>query len=98
VGDATATNAAGPLTRFAQRSGYSFSVLRRVDAGRSAASHDHLNLYSILQRTQLFEGFRALEGRRFPTDETEQEIASIAINALVAEIQNQGAAVYKPPV
>jgi hypothetical protein len=91
VGDATPTNAAGPLARFAQRSGYSFSVLRRVDAGRSAASHDHLNLYSILQRAQLFEAFRALERRSFPTDEAKQQISRVTVNALVAKIQRQGA-------
>src|SRR5438034_1932394 len=81
-----ATNAAGPIARFAQQSGYSFRVLRRVDAGRSAASHDHSNSYSILQRAQLLERFRPLQRRRFPADEAQKKIAPVTVDALVAKI------------
>ena len=78
------------IPRFAQRSGYSFCVLRRVDAGRSAASHDHTNSYSILQRAQLLEGFRPFQRRCFPADETQKQIARVTVNSLVAEIQGTG--------
>jgi hypothetical protein len=86
VGDVSATNVAGSIPRFAQRSGYSFCVLRRVDARRSAASHDHSNPYPILQRTQLLEGFGALQRRCFPVDEAKEKIAPVAVYALVAEM------------
>src|SRR5256885_16899650 len=72
--------------RFAQRSGYSLSVLWRVDSGRSAASHDHSNSYSILQRAQLLEGFRAFQWRSFPANETQQQIARVSVDPLMAKI------------
>ena len=45
-----------------------------------------MNLYAILQRAQLLEGFRLLQRRRLPADEAEQQIAPVAVDALVAEI------------
>src|SRR3954470_5638653 len=62
------------------------SVLRRVDAGRSAASHDHSNSYSILKRAQLLERFGLFERRDFPADETKKEITPVAVNPLVPKI------------
>src|SRR5947207_7272675 len=85
-----ATNAAGPIARFAQQSGYSFRVLRRVDAGRSAAGNDHSNSYSILQRAQLLEGFGPLQRRRFPADEAKKQFPRVTVDALVTQIQRQG--------
>src|SRR4051812_20082325 len=88
------TGPAAVALRFAQRSGYSKSVLRRVDAGRSAASHDHPNSYSILQRAQLLERFTLLQRRSFPAHEAQEQVAAVAINALMT--QQQGGALSKP--
>src|ERR1051326_2842115 len=81
------TGSVAATLRFAQRSGYSLSVLRCVDAGRSASSHDHSNSYSILQRAQLFEGFHPFQRRSFPANETKKQIAPVAVDALVAEMR-----------
>src|SRR4051812_33998732 len=89
------TGPAAVALRFAQRSGYSKSVLRRVDAGRSAASHDHSNSYSILQRAQLLERFGLLQRRSFPAHKPEEQVSRIAVNALVSK--KQGGALSKPP-
>ena len=72
---------------FAQRAGYGFSICRRIDAGRTMFSDEHMNPYTILQGAQLLERFRLLQWCWFPFHELQKHLAAEAVDTLMTEKQ-----------
>src|ERR1700694_5674980 len=56
---------------------------------------EHMNLYTIFERAQLFERFGALQRGRFPFHELQQRAAPKPVNALVPQIFNRSRAVAR---
>src|SRR3954453_13215618 len=49
---------------------------------------EHMNSYTILQRSQLLERFSAFKRRWFPADEAQQKVARVAVDALMTKRAN----------
>ena len=67
-----------------------FCIGRRIYAGRSLGSDEHMNLYTIFQCAQLLQRLCALQRTRFPLHKLQERVAPKTVDALMAKITNTG--------